>query len=110
MTTFKRDLGATINEHGARAAQPTISISLKKYLISIAAFSGESEPCTELASIDSAKSLRMVPGAALDGSVAPITSRFLATAFSPYSTWTTTGPEVMKAHRSLKNGRALCTA
>jgi hypothetical protein len=25
------------------------------------------------------------------------------------STWTTTGPEVMKVQRSLKNGRALCT-
>ena len=67
------------------------------------------EPCTELASIDSAKSLRMVPAAALAGLVAPMTSRFLAMASSPSSTCTTTGPEVMKVQRSLKNGRALCT-
>src|SRR5690242_21654216 len=77
-----------------------ISTCEKKNAISCAAFSGESEPCTELASIDSAKSLRIVPGSALAGSVAPITSRFLATAFSPSSTCTTTGPEEI--------GRASC--
>src|SRR3546814_10868923 len=57
----------------------------------------------------SAKSLRMVPSAALAGLVAPITSRYLAMAFSPSSTCTTTGPEIMKSTRSLKKGRALCT-
>lgn len=60
---------------GVLAAQPTISIPAKKKAISRSAVSALSEPCTELASIDSAKSLRMVPGAALAGSVAPITSR-----------------------------------
>ena len=38
----------------------------------------------------------MVPSAALAGSVAPMISRYLAIAFSPSSTWTTTGAEVMK--------------
>src|SRR5262249_8564193 len=90
--------------------QPTISLGWKKKAISVLSFSGESEPCTELASIDSAKSLRIVPAAALAGLVAPMISRFFTTAFSPSSTCTTTGPDVMKAHRSLKNGRSLCTA
>ena len=40
---------------------------------------------TELASIDSAKRLRMVPSAAFAGLVAPITSRYFATALSPSS-------------------------
>ena len=38
--------------------------------------SGASEPCTELASMLSAKSLRMVPSSASAGLVAPIISRF----------------------------------
>ncbi|KZC98848.1 hypothetical protein AUP43_14655 [Oceanibaculum pacificum] len=52
----------------------------------------------------------LASGAALAGLVAPITSRFLATAFSPSNTWTTTGPEIMKLTSSPKNGRSLCTA
>ena len=44
------------------------------------------------------------------GSVAPITSRFFAIAFSPSSTWTTTGPSVMNLTRSAKNGRSRWTA
>ncbi len=40
----------------------------------------------------SANSLRMVPASALAGLVAPMTSRLRATAFSPSSTCTTTGP------------------
>ena len=43
--------------------------------ISIAAFSSLSEPCTVLASIDSASSLRMVPASALAGLVAPMMAR-----------------------------------
>ena len=57
-----------------------------------------------------ANSLRMVPSAALAGLVAPITSRFFATAFSPSSTWTMTGPDVMYAQSDLKNGRSRWTA
>ena len=49
------------------ARQPTISVPAKKNAISLAAFSALSEPCTELASMPSAKSLRMVPSAALAG-------------------------------------------
>ena len=49
----------------------------------------------------------MVLAAALAGSVAPITSRYFAMAFSPSSTCTTTGPDTMKSTSSPKNGRAL---
>ena len=48
------------------------SVVRKKYAISIAAFSAESEPCTVFASMLSARSARMVPGAAFFGSVAPM--------------------------------------
>src|SRR6185436_14657234 len=85
-------------------------LGLKKYSISVRAFSTLSEPCTALASIESAKSARMVPFAAFFGSVVPISSRFFATALSPSSTWTSTGPEVMNLTRSPKNGRSLWTA
>src|SRR5205085_8062120 len=82
----------------------------KKYPTSTRAVSLLSEPCTALASMESAKSARMVPCAAFFGSVAPISSRFLAMAFSPSSTCTSTGPEVMNSTRSRKNGRCRCTA
>ena len=49
----------------------------KKKAISLRAVSGPSEPCTALASIESAKSARIVPLAAFFGSVAPISSRLL---------------------------------
>jgi hypothetical protein len=52
-----------------------------------------------LASIEDAKSLRIVPGAALAGSVAPISSRRRVIAFSPSSTIGMHGPWVMKAQR-----------
>ena len=52
----------------------------------------------------------MVPSAALAGLVAPITSRFLAIAFSPSSTCTTVGPDDMNSTSSPKNGRSLWTA
>src|SRR5690606_14094096 len=78
-----------------------ISLSLKKNAISFFAVSGASEPCTTFSSTVSAKSARIVPGAASFGLVAPITSRFFAIAFSPSSTWTMTGPEIMNLTRSL---------
>src|SRR6185312_7293399 len=90
--------------------QRRLDRSGKKKAISVRAVSSESEPCTEFASIDSAKALRMVPGAALAGSVAAMISRLRATALSPSSTWMTTGPEVMNLTRSLKNGRLLWTS
>ena len=75
----------------ACADQPTMSASVKNWAISSLAFSWLSEPWTEFSPIDWAKSLRMVPSAALAGLVAPMTSRYLATALSPSSTCTTTG-------------------
>ena len=58
-------------------------------------------------SMSVAKSLRMVPAAAFAGLVAPMISRFLAIAFSPSSTISTTGPEVMKLHQVLEEGPRL---
>ncbi len=46
--------GKSVRLAGLRAAKPTISSGLKKKSISIAAFSGLSEPWTEFASINSA--------------------------------------------------------
>src|SRR5690606_5028271 len=60
--------------------QPTISLPVKDCAISTTAVSGESDPCTEFSPIDLACALRMVPSAAFGGSVAPITSRYLAIA------------------------------
>lgn len=59
----------------AASLQPTISLPEKNCAISLAAVSAASEPCTEFSPIERACTLRMVPGAALPGSVAPITSR-----------------------------------
>src|SRR4051812_50142544 len=84
--------------------QPTMSRSRKKNLISLAAVSAASEPCTELASIDSANSLRIVPGAALAGLGAAPTSRLLAMGFSPFSTRTTPRAPVLNLAQSLEKG------
>ena len=62
-----------------------------------------------LASMEAAKSLRIVPGAAFAGSVAPMSSRRWAMAFSLSSTRVMQGPEDMKSQRLPKNGRASCT-
>ena len=94
----------------ARSYLGWISRAPKKYGISKAADSGESDPCTALASIEAAKSFRMVPAAALAGSVAPMRSRRRRMAPSPSSTMGRHGPWVMKAQRLAKKGRALWTA
>src|SRR4029079_4502825 len=78
----------------------------KKNAISTAAVWAAAEPCTALASMLAAKSARIVPRSAFFGSVAPISSRFLAIAPSPSSTWIITRPEIMNETRSPKNGRA----
>src|SRR5437016_2698613 len=97
-------------EVGGRLSQRGwISVAAKKYGISKAADSGESEPCTALASIDAAKSLRIVPGAALAGSVAPMRSRRRAMAPSASSTIGMQGPDDMNAQRLWKNGRSRWT-
>src|SRR5690606_2434980 len=94
----------------AQRVRGQMSASPKKKRISCAAVSGPSDPCTTFSSIEVAKSARIVPGAASFGFVAPISSRFFWIAFSPSSTCTITGPEVMYLTRSLKNGRSRCTA
>ena len=63
----------------------------------------------ELASMEAAKSLRMVPAAAFAGSVAPISSRSRAIAFSRSSTIVMQGPEDMNPVRLAKKGRLLWT-
>src|SRR5438045_2428201 len=62
--------------------QPTISLPAKNCMISFAAVSGASEPCTEFSPIDLAYTFLILPGAALAGSVAPMMSRCLWIAFS----------------------------
>src|SRR5258708_30503043 len=64
--------------------QPTISLPEKNCPISCAAVAAASEPWTEFSPIDLAWTLRMVPGAALAGSVAPIRSRYRGVAISPF--------------------------
>src|SRR5207302_392771 len=54
--------------------------------ISRSADSGESDPCTRLSGIESARSPRMVPGAESFGFVAPIVVRTTGIADSPSST------------------------
>src|SRR4051812_29105400 len=78
-----------------RQNYPTISSGLKKKSISIAAFSALSEPWTLFASIDSAKSLRIVPSSALAGVVAPKQSPVGGGAASASSNSTTTRPPAL---------------
>ena len=54
--------------------------------ISRSADSGESEPCTRFSRLDSERSPRIVPGAALRPSVAPLSARTTSTASSPSRT------------------------
>src|SRR5262245_12581639 len=89
-----------LHHSGAFSYRRKIASAGKKYATSTLAVSGASDPWTAFASIDFAKSARIVPGAAFFGSVAPIRSRFLAIAFSPSSTWIITGPEIMNSTRS----------
>ena len=56
-----------------------------------------SEPCTRFSRFDSDRSPRMVPGAALRPSVAPLIARTTSIASSPSSTSATSGPLVTKA-------------
>ncbi len=71
----------------------------KKNDSSRAAFSGESLPWMALRSMLVPNSCRIVPGAALATSVAPITSRSCATALSRSSARGMTGPLVMNSTR-----------
>ena len=78
--------------------------------ISRAADSGESEPCTRLSGIESARSPRIEPGVASAGLVAPIVVRTVAIAPSPSSTSASVGAEVMNSTSSPKNGFSSCSA
>ena len=82
----------------------------KKKAISARAVAAASEPCTAFCSTSVPNSPRMVPLGAFFESVGPMRSRQRATAPSPSSTQTKTGPELMKRTRSAKNPRSLCTA
>src|SRR5690606_26301561 len=64
--------------------------------ISRSADSGLSEPCTRFSRLEREKSPRMVPGAALRPSVAPLRPRTTSTASSPSRTTQTSGPLVTK--------------
>src|SRR5690606_4472102 len=76
------------------------SRSGKKKVISLSAFSSESEPCTAFLPLDSAKRLRMVPSAASAGSVAPMVVRQASTASAFSSVRATAGPELMNSTSS----------
>ena len=69
-----------------------------------------SEPCVQLHWMLVPKSLRMVPGAALAGSVAPMVSRHFGDGAFGFEDITTTFPELMKSVSSPKKGRSRCTA
>ena len=69
----------------------------KKKASSMRAFSGESLPWMALRSIEVPNICRIVPGAALATSVAPITSRSCGTALSRSSARGITGPLVMNS-------------
>ena len=73
-------------DHLADTEVHSLEDAEKKYAISSAAVSGASEPCTEFSPTLCANSARIVPAAASDGFVAPITSRFFAIAPSPSRT------------------------
>ena len=57
-----------------------------------------------------ALSARMLPVAALTGSVAPASCRNESIARGPSTTAATSGPEVMNSTREPKNGFSLCSA
>src|SRR5260370_22557966 len=87
-----------------KARLQTSSSLLKKYAISIAAFSSESEPCGAFSPTDDPNSLRIGPSSALAGSVAPIKSRQALTAPSFSSTISTHGPLDMNSVKAEKHG------
>ena len=89
---------------GVDAAPLDELVGCKEQRHLLRAASRESLPCTTLLPMLTARSPRMLPGAAADGLVAPIIARTCATASSPSHTMATTGAEVMNATRPAKNG------
>src|SRR5262249_8666115 len=101
----------------AKPAPPLIGASVETYgslpnqsATSRAADSGESEPCTRLSGIESARSPRIVPGGESAGFVEPIVDRTTGIAPSPSSTTASVGAEVMTSTSSPKNGFSACSA
>ena len=88
----------------------TNSSGEKNSATSCAPRSGESLPWTTFMPIVTARSPRMVPGAAAAGFVAPIMLRTMATAPGPSHTIATTGADVMNRTRPSKNGFPSCSA
>jgi phosphoribosylglycinamide formyltransferase 1 len=68
-------VGAALRRGPEAIDQPVISLPENHCAISICAVSGASDPCAEFSPTEIACSLRIVPGSALAGSVAPSTSR-----------------------------------
>ena len=60
--------------------------------------------------VSSAKSPRIVPGAASCGRVAPLIARTTAMAFGPSSASATSGPEMMNSTSPAKNGFSRCAS
>ena len=75
-----------------------------------AADSALSEACTMFCAVSSAKSPRIVPGAASCGRVAPLIARTTAIAFGPSSASATSGPEMMNSTSPAKNGFSRCAS
>ena len=89
-----------------RAAPPASNHSWS----SEAAVSVLSDAWTMFCAVSSAKSPRIVPGAASCGRVAPLIARTTAMAFGPSRASATSGPDVMKSTSPLKNGFSRWTA
>jgi hypothetical protein len=102
----------------ARRHHPAVDLALVRDQLvgrepdasSVAALSGLSEAWTRFWPISTARSPRIVPGAASTGLVAPFIVRTMAIASGPSSAAATSGPDVMKATRPSKNGLPLWTA
>ncbi len=75
---------------------------------SAAAASGLSEAWTMFWAVSSAKSPRIVPGAASCGRVAPLIARTTAMAFGPSSARATSGDDMMNSTSPAKNGFSRC--
>src|SRR5262249_40135877 len=95
-TPVPRENRHPVTQAESTGANDTISSSLNHRAISLAAFSVESLPWIRLFWMLMPKSPRIVPGADLAPSVAPIRLRATATASRPSSTSATVGPEVRK--------------
>ena len=79
-------------------------------LLGEAAVASPSEAWIRFCAVSSAKSPRIVPGAASCGRVAPLIARTTAIAFGPSSANATSGADVMNSTRPVKNGFSRCAS